>query len=39
MVNDLIPWVDGNFRTKADKDHRAMSGLSMGGGQTAGEPG
>jgi enterochelin esterase family protein len=35
MVNDLIPWVDGNFRTKADKDHRAMSGLSMGGGQTA----
>jgi enterochelin esterase family protein len=35
MVNDLIPWVDGNFRTLADKDHRAMAGLSMGGMQTA----
>jgi len=35
MVNDLIPWVDANFRTLADKDHRAMAGLSMGGGQTA----
>jgi enterochelin esterase family protein len=35
MVNDLIPWVDGNFRTLTDKDHRAMAGLSMGGMQTA----
>jgi enterochelin esterase family protein len=35
MVNDLIPWVDANFRTLADKDHRGMAGLSMGGGQTA----
>jgi S-formylglutathione hydrolase FrmB len=35
MVNDLIPWVDSNFRTIADKDHRAMAGLSMGGMQTA----
>jgi len=35
MVNDLIPWVDKNFRTLPDKDHRAMAGLSMGGGQTA----
>jgi enterochelin esterase-like enzyme len=32
MVNDLIPWVDANFRTLADKDHRAMAGLSMGSG-------
>jgi S-formylglutathione hydrolase FrmB len=31
MVNDLIPWIDSNFRTLADKDHRAMAGLSMGG--------
>jgi enterochelin esterase-like enzyme len=30
MVNDLIPWVDSNFRTQADQSHRAMSGLSMG---------
>ena len=35
MVNDLIPWIDANFRTLADRDHRAMSGLSMGGMQTA----
>ena len=35
MVNDLIPWVDRNFRTLADKDHRGMAGLSMGGMQTA----
>ena len=30
MVNDLIPWVDSNFRTLADQPHRAMAGLSMG---------
>src|ERR1019366_9989957 len=35
MVNDLIPWIDSHFRTLADKNHRAMAGLSMGGGQTA----
>ena len=35
MASDLIPWVDANFRTLADKDHRAMAGLSMGGMQTA----
>jgi len=30
MTEDLIPWVDRNFRTLADQSHRAMSGLSMG---------
>jgi enterochelin esterase family protein len=35
MVNDLIPWVESHFRTLADKDHRGMAGLSMGGMQTA----
>jgi len=35
MVKDLIPWVDRNFRTLTDKDHRGMAGLSMGGMQTA----
>ena len=34
MINDLIPWVDSNYRTIADKDHRAMAGLSMGGFMT-----
>ena len=34
LVNDLIPYVDANFRTLADQPHRAMAGLSMGGMQT-----
>src|SRR5206468_5259157 len=33
MLNDLIPTIDGNYRTLADRDHRAMAGLSMGSGQ------
>jgi enterochelin esterase family protein len=35
MTSDLIPWVDANFRTIADREHRGMAGLSMGGIQTA----
>jgi enterochelin esterase family protein len=31
LINDLIPFVDKNYRTIADRDHRAMAGLSMGG--------
>ena len=34
LVEDLIPYVDANFRTIADADHRAMAGLSMGGAHT-----
>ena len=34
MVNDLIPWVDSNFRTLSDQPNRAMAGLSMGAMQT-----
>jgi enterochelin esterase-like enzyme len=30
MVNDLIPFIDGNFRTLSDGSNRAMAGLSMG---------
>jgi enterochelin esterase family protein len=30
----LIPFVDKTYRTLADRDHRAMAGLSMGGMQT-----
>lgn len=30
----LIPYIDSNFRTLSDRDHRAMAGLSMGGSQT-----
>ncbi len=31
MINDLIPFVDDNFRTLTDGRNRAMAGLSMGG--------
>jgi enterochelin esterase family protein len=34
LMEDLIPFVDANFRTLADQPHRAMAGLSMGGMQT-----
>jgi enterochelin esterase-like enzyme len=34
LVDDLIPFIDANFRTIADQPHRAMAGLSMGGMQT-----
>ena len=34
LLNDLIPYIDQNFRTKADREHRAMAGLSWGGHQT-----
>ena len=30
----LIPFVDATYRTIADRDHRGMAGLSMGGMQT-----
>ncbi|MBR6250192.1 MAG: endo-1,4-beta-xylanase [Bacteroidales bacterium] len=34
LVDELIPYVDANFRTIADRKHRAMAGLSMGGVET-----
>jgi enterochelin esterase-like enzyme len=34
LLTDLIPFVEGNYRVAADRDHRAMAGLSMGGGLT-----
>ncbi len=34
LLNDLIPYIDANFRTKTDRDSRAMAGLSWGGHQT-----
>jgi S-formylglutathione hydrolase FrmB len=30
-MNQLIPWIDANFRTYAEYDGRAISGFSMGG--------
>jgi predicted alpha/beta superfamily hydrolase len=34
LVDELVPYVDTNFRTIADQLHRAMGGLSMGGMET-----
>lgn len=34
LLNDLIPYVEANYRVIADQQHRAMAGLSMGGMQT-----
>jgi enterochelin esterase-like enzyme len=34
LCDELIPYIDANFRTKTDKWNRAMAGLSMGGMET-----
>lgn len=34
MTENVIPFIDKTFRTKADAKHRAICGLSMGGGQS-----
>ncbi len=34
FINDLIPAIDATYRTKPDRENRAMAGLSMGGMQT-----
>lgn len=34
LVKDVIPYIDRNYRTIANKDSRAIAGLSMGGGHT-----
>ncbi len=34
FINDLIPYVDENYRTLADRRHRSLGGLSRGGGWT-----
>ena len=34
LLKDIIPYVDSHYSVYTDRDHRAMAGLSMGGGQT-----
>ena len=34
LRNDLIPYIDSHYATFADREYRAMAGLSMGGMQT-----
>jgi endo-1,4-beta-xylanase len=34
LLNDLIPYIEKNYPVIKDRDHRAIAGLSMGGGQS-----
>lgn len=34
LLNDLIPYVEKNYPVIKDREHRAVAGLSMGGGQS-----
>ncbi len=34
LVNDIIPYIESNYRVLKGKDNRAIAGLSMGGGHT-----
>ncbi len=34
LMKEIVPFVEKNFRVISDRDHRALAGLSMGGGQT-----
>ena len=34
LCDELVPYIDASFRTIADRPHRAMAGLSMGGMET-----
>ena len=34
LMDELVPYIDQHFTTIADRDHRAMAGLSMGGMET-----
>jgi enterochelin esterase-like enzyme len=33
LINDLIPYIEKNYPVIKDSEHRAIAGLSMGGGQ------
>jgi enterochelin esterase-like enzyme len=34
LLKDVIPYIESHYPVIADADHRALAGLSMGGGQT-----
>ena len=33
LINDLMPYIEANYRTKNDRDNRAIGGFSRGGNQ------
>jgi GH35 family endo-1,4-beta-xylanase/enterochelin esterase-like enzyme len=34
LLDDVIPAIESRFSVRADREHRALAGLSMGGGQS-----
>ena len=34
LLNDVIPTIEARYAVQADREHRALAGLSMGGGQS-----
>jgi enterochelin esterase-like enzyme len=34
LLDDVIPFVEANYSVETDREHRALAGLSMGGGQS-----
>lgn len=34
LLNDLIPYIQKKYKVYTDREHRAIAGLSMGGGQS-----
>jgi enterochelin esterase-like enzyme len=34
LLNDVIPTIESRYSVRADREHRALAGLSMGGGQS-----
>ncbi|HEY8919323.1 MAG TPA: alpha/beta hydrolase-fold protein, partial [Chitinophaga sp.] len=34
LLKDIIPYIDSHYSTISDAEHRALAGLSMGGGQS-----
>jgi enterochelin esterase-like enzyme len=34
LLHDIIPFIESHYSVQADSEHRALAGLSMGGGQS-----
>ncbi len=34
LLTDVIPYIESHYSVQADREHRAIAGLSMGGGQS-----
>src|SRR5436305_13824631 len=34
LLDDVIPAIESRYSARADREHRALAGLSMGGGQS-----